>query len=121
MSSEIETSSGEVIISKDERLSILKQDHYAYDENTIMETVIMGNEKLYQISKEKEELYSHTEFTEEDGMRLAELEADFMELNGWEAESEAGELLSNLGIPVDLHYNLMKDVPAKIKVKVLLA
>ena len=67
------------------------------------------------------QLYSHTEFTEEDGMRLAELEADFMELNGWEAESEAGELLSNLGIPVDLHYSLMKEVPAKIKVKVLLA
>lgn len=121
LSGEIETSSGEVIISKGERLSVLKQDHYAYDENTIMETVIMGNEKLYKISKEKEELYSHTEFTEEDGMRLAELEADFMELNGWEAESEAGELLSNLGIPVDLHYSLMKDVPAKIKVKVLLA
>lgn len=121
LSGEIETSSGEVIISKGERLSVLKQDHYAYDENTIMETVIMGNEKLYQISKEKEELYSHTEFSEEDGMRLAELEADFMELNGWEAESEAGELLSNLGIPVEFHGNLMKEVPAKMKVKVLLA
>ena len=121
LSGEIETSSGEVIISKGERLSVLKQDHYAYDENTIMETVIMGNEKLYKISKEKEELYSHTEFSEEDGMRLAELEADFMELNGWEAESEAGELLSNLGIPVEFHGNLMKEVPAKMKVKVLLA
>ncbi len=121
LSGEIETSSGEIIVSKGERLSVLKQDHYAYDENTIIETVIMGNEKLYQISKEKEELYSHTEFTEEDGMRLAELEADFMELNGWEAESEAGELLSNLGIPVDVHYSLMKEVPAKIKVKALLA
>lgn len=121
LSGEIETSSGEVIITKGERLSVLKQDHYAYDEETIMETVIMGNEKLYRISKEKEELYSHTEFTDEDGMKLAELEAEFMELNGWEAESEAGALLSNLGIPVENHYSLMKDVPAKMKVKVLLA
>lgn len=121
LSGEIETSSGEIIVSKGARLSVLKQDHYAYDENTVMETVIMGNSKLYKISKEKEELYSHTDFTEEDGMRLAELEAEFMELNGWEAESEAGELLANLGIPVEDYSSLMKEIPAKKKVKVLLA
>ena len=121
LSGEIETSSGEIIISKGERLSVLKQNHYAYEEETVMNTVIMGNQELYSIMKEKEELYSHTEFTDEDGMRLAQLEADFMELNGWEAESEAGELLANLGIPVLNHYSLMKEIPAKLKVKVLLA
>ena len=121
LSGEIETSSGEVIISKGERLSVLKQDHYAYEEETVMNTVIMGNQRLYSIMKEKEELYSHTDFTDEDGMKLAELEAEFMELNGWEAESEAGELLSNLGIPVLNHYSFMKEIPAKMKVKVLLA
>lgn len=121
LSGEIETTSGEIIISKGERLSTLKQDHYAYEDYTVMDTVIMGNTKLYSIMKEKEELYSHTEFTDEDGMRLAELEGEFMELNGWEAESEAGELLSNLGIDVLQHYCLMSEIPAKVKVKVLLA
>lgn len=121
LSGEIETTSGEIIISKGERLSTLKQDHYAYEGNTVINTVIMGNTKLYNIMKEKEELYSHTEFTDEDGMRLAELEGEFMELNGWEAESEAGELLSNLGIDVLKHYSLMSEIPAKEKVKVLLA
>ena len=110
LSGEIDTTSGEIIITKGERLSVLKQDHYAYDENTVMDTVIMGNEKLYAIMKEKEELYSHTEFTDEDGIRLGNLEAEFAELNGWEAESEAGNLLSNLGIPVELHYSVMKEI-----------
>ena len=121
LSGELETSSGEIIISKGERISVLKQDHYAYEEETVMNTVIMGNKKLYSIMKEKEELYSHTDFTDADGMKLAELEAEFMELNGWEAESEAGELLSNLGIPVLNHYSFMKEIPTKMKVKVLLA
>ncbi len=121
LSGEIETSSGEVMVTKGERISTLKQDHYAYEDYTVMDTVIMGNQRLYQIRKEKEELYSHTDFTEEDGMKLAELEGEFLELNGWEAESEAGELLSNLGIEVLLHYSLMREIPAKLKVKVLLA
>ena len=121
LSGEIDTTSGEVIITKGERLSVLKQNHYTYDEFTVMDTVIMGNDKLYSIMKEKEELYSHTEFTDEDGIRLGNLEAEFAELNGWEAESEAGNLLSNLGIKVDFHYSIMKELPAKIKVKVLLA
>lgn len=121
LSGEIETTSGEVIVSKGERISTLKQNHYAYEDYTVMNTVIMGNAKLYNIMKEKEELYSHTEFTDADGMRLAELEGEFMELNGWKAESEAGELLSNLGIDVLQHYSLMSEIPAKLKVKVLLA
>lgn len=121
LSGELETSSGEVIIGKGERISVLKQDHFAYEEESVINTVIMGNDRLYSIMKEKEELYSHTDFTDEDGMKLAELEGEFMELNGWEAESEAGELLSNLGIPVDVHYSYMKEISPKLKVKVLLA
>ena len=121
LSGEQETTSGEVIIGKNERLSMLKQDHYEFDEYTVMDTVIMGNEKLYSIMKEKEELYSHTEFTDEDGMRLGDLEAEFAELNGWEAESDAAQLLCNLGINVGLHYEFMKDIKVKDRVKVLLA
>lgn len=121
LSGEIESSSGEIIIGKNERISILKQNHYEYDEYTVLDTVFMGNMTLYNIMKEKEELYSHTEFTDQDGMRLATLEGEFMEMNGWEAESEAGELLNNLGIGVDKHNNLMKELTNKEKVKVLLA
>lgn len=121
LSGEIESSSGEIIIGSNDRISVLKQDHYAYDEFTVLDTVFMGNHKLYTIMKEKEELYSHTDFTEADGMRLAELEGEFMEMNGWEAESEAGELLNNLGITPDKHYSLMKELTNKEKVKVLLA
>ena len=121
LSGEQETTSGEVIIGKNERLSMLKQDHYEFDEYTVMDTVIMGNEKLYSIMKEKEELYSHTEFTDEDGMRLGDLEAEFAELNGWEAESDAAQLLCNLGIDIGLHYEFMKDIKVKDRVKVLLA
>ena len=121
LSGELETSSGEIIIGKDERISTLKQDHYAYEDMKVIDVVIMGNTKLYKIMKEKEELYSHTEFTDEDGMRLAELEGEFAEMNGWEAESEAASLLSDLGIDVLLHYSLMSEIPAKLKVKVLLA
>ena len=121
LNGELETSSGEIIVSKDERISTLKQDHYAYEDMKVIDVVIMGNTKLYNIMKEKEELYSHTEFTDEDGMRLAELEGEFMELNGWEAESDAASLLSDLGIDVLNYYSLMSEIPAKLKVKVLLA
>ena len=121
LSGEIETSHGEITISKDERIAVLKQNHYAYDEYTVIDTVIMGNSKLYDIMKEKEKMYAQTEFTDEDGIKLGELEAEFAELNGWEAESEAGELLDNLGVETDLHYSLMKDIPNNKKVKVLLA
>ncbi len=121
LSGEIETTHGEIIITKGERIAMLKQNHYEYDNEKVIDTVIMGNTKLYQIMKEKEELYSHTEFTDEDGIRLGNLEAMFSELNGWEAESEAGNLLNNLGIDTTFHYSLMKDIPNKLKVKVLLA
>lgn len=121
LSGEIETTSGEIIIPKDARVSVLKQDHYQYDEFRVIDTVIMGNSRLYEIMKEKEELYSHTEFTEEDGIRLGNLEAEFMELDGWNSESDASILLSNLGVPQDMHYLLMKELPNNLKVKVLLA
>ncbi len=121
LSGEIETTHGEVIIDKNERLAILKQNHYEYDEVKVLDTVIMGNSRLYEIMLEKEELYSHTDFNDEDGIRLGELEAEFADLNGWEAESEASELLNKLGVEVDLHNLLMKELPNNKKVKVLLA
>lgn len=121
LSGELETTHGDIVVTKGERIAVLKQDHYKYDNERVIDTVIMGNTKLYSIMKEKEELYSHTEFTDEDGIRLGNLEAEFAELNGWEAESEASELLNNLGVELDLHYALMKDIPNNKKVKVLLA
>lgn len=121
LSGEIETTSGEVVTTQGERLSILKQDHYQYDEKRVLDVVIMGNERLYKIMEEKNELYSHTEFSDEDGMRLANLEAEFMDLDGWNAESDAAVLLSNLGVDISYHNSLMKDIPVKDRVKVLLA
>ncbi len=121
LSGELETSTGEIVIGKNERMSVLEQDHYKYDDVSALEVVLMGNEKLYAIMKEKEELYSHTEFSDEDGIRLGDLEAEFAEMNGWEAESEAATLLSGIGISNEFHYFLMKDLPNNIKVKVLLA
>ena len=118
---ELETTTGEIIIPKNERISTLEQDHYKYDDYTVIDVVIMGNKKLYDIRCEKDELYSHTEFTDDDGIRLGELEAEFMELNGWEAESEASLLLANLGIKNELHYLKMKELENNLKVKVLLA
>ncbi len=118
---ELETTTGEIVISKNDRISTLEQDHFKYDNYTVIDVVIMGNKKLYDIKLEKEELYSHTEFTEEDGLRLGELEAEFLELNGWEAESEAATLLANLGIDNSLHYKKMQELENNIKVKVLLA
>lgn len=121
LSGEIETSHGEIIITPGERLAVLKQNHYEYDELTPIDTVIMGNTKLYQIMKEKDEMYSKTDFTDEDGIKLGELEAIFAELDGWSAESDAAELLNNLGVSEEFHYSLMKDIPNNQKVKVLLA
>ncbi len=121
LAGELETSKGDIITSKGERISMLRQDHFAFDDKTVLDTVIMGNTRLYQIMKEKDELYSKPDFSDADGIRLGILESDFLELNGWEAESEASELLSNLGIDISLHNNLMKDLKADDKVKVLLA
>lgn len=121
LSGEIETTTGEVVISKNERLSILKQDHYQFDDKRVIDVVIMGNSKLYEIMEEKNKMYEQTEFSEEDGMKLANLEAEFMDLDGWNAESDASTLLNNLGVKEDYHYVLMGELPVKLRVKVLLA
>ncbi len=121
LSGEIEPSKGEVSIDKGERLSVLKQDHFAYEEYSVIDTVIMGNQELYKIMKEKEAIYSKPDFSEEDGMKAAKLEERFAELDGWNAEADAATLLNNLGIETESHYKLMKEIEAKDKVKVLLA
>ena len=121
LSGEIDTTTGEITVSKNERISFLKQDHYQYDEKRVIDVVIMGNTKLYEIMEEKDKMYSQTEFSEEDGMKLANLEAEFMELDGWNAEPDAAVLLNNLGVPEENHYMLMKEIPVKLRVKVLLA
>ena len=121
LSREIDTTSGEVTTTKGERLSFLKQDHYEYDESRVIDVVIMGQTRLYEIMKEKEVLYAQTEFSDEDGMRLAELEGEFMDLNGWDAESDAATMLNNLGVKEGFHYLMMKEIPVKLRVKVLLA
>ncbi|QLY25214.1 ABC-F family ATP-binding cassette domain-containing protein [Bdellovibrio sp. KM01] len=121
LSKEIEPNTGEVIIPGNLRLSILKQDHYAYDEYEVLKTVLMGNEKLYKVMTEKDALYAKPDFSEEDGHRASELETVFAELNGWEAESEAGVMLAGLGIGDELHNKLMKELNPGEKVKVLLA
>lgn len=121
LSGTIETSSGEIIIGKDERMAILEQDHYKYDDMNVLDVVIMGNNKLYDIMKEKEKLYSQTEFSDLDGIRLGELEAEFAEMDGWSAESDASILLANLGVSEDNFNKLMKDIKNTDKVKVLLA
>ena len=121
LSGELETTTGEIVISKGERLSILKQDHYEFDDKRVIDVVIMGNTKLYEIMVEKDKMYQQTEFTDEDGMKLANLEAEFMELDGWNAEPDAAQLLNNLGVPEDVHYMNMRDIPVKLRVKVLLA
>ena len=121
LTGEIEPSKGEVIITPGQRLSFLKQDHFKYDEFTVLDTVIMGNQRLYDIMKEKDAIYAKEDFTEEDGIKASELEAEFATLNGWEAESDAAMLLNGLGIETDIHYSLMKDLTGSQKIKVLLA
>ena len=121
LSGELESTTGYVAIQPDVRMSVLKQDQFQYDHLTVMDTVIQGNEKLYGIMKEKDAIYEKEDFTEEDGLRAAELEAEFAEMDGWEAESDASRILQGLGIPVELHYDLMGDTDPRLKVKVLLA
>lgn len=121
LTGELEPSKGEIIISPGQRLSFLKQDHFKYDEFNVLDTVIMGNQRLYEIMKEKDAIYAKEDFTEEDGIKASELEGEFATLNGWEAESDAATLLNGLGIDTSLHYNLMKDLNGGEKVKVLLA
>ena len=121
LSGEIEPDTGEIIITPGQRMAVLRQDHFAFNEYSIIDTVIMGYKKLYDIRKEREEIYAKEEFSEEDGIRAAELEGEFAELGGWEAEADAGVLLDGLGIPVPMHDKLMKDVEDNVKVRVLLA
>ncbi|MBR6626442.1 MAG: ATP-binding cassette domain-containing protein [Lachnospiraceae bacterium] len=121
LSGKLETTKGDVSITPGQRLSVLEQDHFKYDDCVVMDTVIMGNERLYQIMKEKDAIYAKEDFTDEDGIRASELEAEFAEMDGWEAESNAAMLLNGLGIDTDYHYSLMKDLDGNIKVKVLLA
>ncbi len=121
LSGKLETTKGDVTITPGQRLSVLEQDHFKYDDYPVMDTVIMGNERLYQIMKEKDEIYAKEDFTDEDGIRASELEAEFAEMDGWEAESNAAMLLNGLGIDTDYHYSLMKDLDGNLKVKVLLA
>ena len=121
LSGQLEPTNGEVIITPGERLSFLQQDHFKYDAYTVLDTVIMGNKRLYEIMKEKEAIYAKEDFTDEDGMKASELEGEFAEMNGWEAESDAATLLNGLGIETDLHYSQMADLTGSQKVKVLLA
>ena len=121
LSGKLEPSKGEVSLEKGARLSILKQDHFVYEDYTVMDTVIMGNKELYDIMKEKEEIYSKPDFSEEDGMKAAKLEERFAEIDGWNAESDAAMLLNDLGIVPEDHYKQMKEIEPRTKVKVLLA
>ena len=121
LSGQLEPSKGDVTISPGERLSFLEQDHFKYDAYNVLDTVIMGNERLYQIMKEKEAIYAKEDFTEEDGIKASELEGEFATMNGWEAESDAATLLNGLGIDTELHYKQMSELNGSEKVKVLLA
>ena len=121
LSGQLEPTNGEVAITPGQRLSFLQQDHFKYDEYTVLDTVIMGNKRLYDIMKEKDAIYMKEEFTDEDGIKAAELEGEFATMNGWEAESDAENLLNGLGIETELHYKTMKDLLGPQKVKVLLA
>ncbi len=121
LSGQLEPSKGEVFITPGERLSFLQQDHFKYDEFSALDTVMKGNERLYEIMQEKEAIYAKEDFTDEDGIKASELEAEFAAMNGWEAESDAASLLNGLGIETEFHYELMKDLDGPKKVKVLLA
>ncbi len=121
LSGDLDTTNGEISITPGQRLSVLEQDHFKYDEYPVLDTVIMGNKRLYDIMKEKEAIYMKEDFSDEDGIRAGELEAEFAEMNGYEAESDAATLLNGLGIDTSLHYSMMKDLNGSEKVKVLLA
>ena len=121
LSGELDSTSGAIFIQPGVRMSVLKQDQFAYDAHTVLDTVIMGNERLYRVGKEKDALYEKPDFSDEDGLRASELEAEFAELGGWEAESDASQILQGLGVPTELHQDSMADTDPRVKVKVLLA
>ncbi len=121
LSGELETTTGDIVITEGQRMSVLEQDHFKYDSYSVLDTVILGNPRLYEIMKEKEAIYAKEDFTDEDGIRASELEAEFADMDGWEAESNAESLLNGLGIGNELHYSLMSELDGSEKVKVLLA
>ena len=121
LSGELEPTQGEIIKTPGERLSVLEQDHFKYDDCVVLDTVIMGNQRLYDIMKEKDAIYAKEDFTEEDGIRASELEGEFATMNGWEAESDAATLLNGLNIDTELHSKQMSELSGNEKVKVLLA
>ena len=121
LSGDLEPTTGEVVISKDQRMSVLKQDHFQYDQYTVLDTVIMGNQRLYDLMKEKDALYAKEDFTDADGVKASELEAEFADMDGWEAESDVSRLIQGLGLSEDILYSEMSTLTAKEKVKVLLA
>ena len=121
LSGQIESTSGDIVITPGQRLSFLEQDHFKYDDFTVLDTVIMGNQRLYDIMKEKDAIYMKEDFSDEDGIKAAELEGEFARMNGWEAESDAANLLNGLGVDTEFHYSLMKELNGAMKVKVLLA
>ena len=109
LSGDLETTTGDISITPGQRLSVLEQDHFKYDDYTVMDTVILGNPRLYEVMKEKDAIYAKEDFTDEDGIRASELEGEFAEMDGWEAESNAANLLNGLGVDTEYHYSLMKD------------
>ena len=121
LSGSLETTKGDIVITPGQRLSVLEQDHFKYDDYVVMATVIMGNERLYQIMKEKDAIYAKEDFSDEDGIRVSDLEAEFAEMDGWEAESNAAMLLNGLGVGTEHHYSTMRELDGSLKVKVLLA
>ena len=121
LSGALETTNGDIVITPGQRLSVLEQDHFKYDDCVVMDTVIMGNARLFEIMKEKDAIYAKEDFTDEDGIRASELEAEFAEMDGWEAESNAAMLLNGLGIGTEFHYSVMGELESNVKVKVLLA
>ena len=121
LSGKLEPTNGSVTITPGQRMSVLEQDHFKYDGEVVLDTVMQGNARLFEIMREKDEIYAKEDFTEEDGIKTAELEAEFAQMNGWEAESDAANLLNGLGIETDLHYKLMSELNGSEKVKVLLA
>ena len=121
LSGQLDSTNGSIVITPGQRLSFLQQDHFKYDQYPVLDTVILGNQRLYEIMKEKDAIYMKEDFTDEDGIRASELEGEFAEMNGWEAESDAATLLNGLGIPTELHYKQMSELAGPEKVKVLLA
>ena len=119
LSGALETTNGEIVITPGQRLSVLEQDHFKYDSYPVMDVVIMGNARLYEIMKEKEAIYAKEDFSDEDGIRASELEGEFAEMDGWDAETNAAMLLNGLGIEPELHYTIMSDLNGSQKVKVM--